>query len=89
MEKNSERTRQGYRDVEGPAMGEPLRVLQGPGCRLSEAKGGAHWHRNGSRQRHTDWVAGTSGRGWWTAGTVNVQVGGASHQESRWGAGEN
>ena len=43
---------------------------------------------NGGRCRHTTWGAGKSGGGWWMAGAGNVQVGGASHQERMWGAGE-
>ena len=43
---------------------------------------------NGGRRRHTERGAGTSGGGWRVAGAGDVQVGGVSHQERRWGAGE-
>ena len=44
--------------------------------------------RNGGRCRHVARDAGTSDGEWRVAGAGNVQVGGASHQERRWRAGE-
>ena len=43
---------------------------------------------NVGRRRHVVRGAGTSVRGWQVAGTGDAQVGGASHQERRWVAGE-
>ena len=62
---------------------------QVPGCRMRAEKGGVNQNRNGSRCRHTARGAGTSERGWRAAGAGDVHVGGALHQEMRWGAGEN
>ena len=53
--------RQGHRDAEGPATGEPPRGRQGPGCRPRAAKGGSTRHRNGIRCRHEARGTGTSG----------------------------
>ena len=84
------RTRQGHRDAEGPATDEPTRGRHGPEYRPRAAKGGANRHRNSSRLRHAARGAGISGVGWRAAaGAGDVQVGGASHQERRWGAGGN
>ena len=44
---------------------------------------------NGGRHMHVVQGAGTCGRGWRVEGTGDVQVGGASHWEKRWGVGEN
>ena len=82
------RTRQVHRDAEGPVTGKLPRGQQGPGCRSRDAKGGANRHGNGSRRRHVAQGSGTSGGGWWAAGTGNVHVGGASHRERILGAGK-
>ena len=44
-------------------------------------------HRNGDRRGYAARGADTSGRGWRVAGLGDVQVGGASRQERRRGAG--
>ena len=43
---------------------------------------------SGSRCRHALRGTGTSDRGWQVAGAGDAQLGGASHRERRWGAGE-
>ena len=45
-------------------------------------------HGNGSRCRHAEQGARESGGSWRVAGAGDTQVGGASHWERRWGAGE-
>ena len=52
-------------------------------------KRGANWNGNGSKRRHEAQGVGTSGRGWQAAVADDIQVGGASHRERRWGAGKN
>ena len=88
-EENSGRTRQGHRDAEGPATSEPPRGRQVPGYRLREAKGGANRHRNGSRHRHVEQGAGTSGVVWRMVVAGGLQLGGAFNRERRWGSGVN
>ena len=89
LEDNSGRARQGHRDAEGPATSETPMGRQGPGCRPRVEKGGANRHGNDSRCRHAARGVGTSGGGWRAVGVGDVQMGGASHRERRWGAGEN
>ena len=74
------RTRQRNRDTEGHATVKLPRDRKRPGCRPSTAKGGANRHKNYNRRRHTTRGTGTSGRGWRSAGAVDVQVVSASHQ---------
>ena len=45
--------------------------------------------RNGDRRRHAARGTRKSGGACQVAGAGDVQVGGASHQERRWGAGAN
>ena len=82
LEENLGGTRKGHRYAEGPETGEPPRVRQRPGSRPRAAKGGSNRHGNAIRCRHAARGAGTRGAG-------NVQVGGASNRERRWGEGEN
>ena len=86
-EEKSGRKRQGHRDTEEPATSEPPRGQQGPRYRPRATKGGANRHRNGSRHRHAARGTGARRGGWQAAGVGDVQVGGASHWERRWGAG--
>ena len=51
-------------------------------------RGGRTVMGNDSRRRHAVLGAGMSGAGWQVAGVGDVQVGGASHGERRWGGGE-
>ena len=89
MEENSGRKRKGYRDAEGPTTSKPPRGRQGPGCRPRAANGGVKRHGNSSRRKHAAQGTGTSGGGWRETSEGGFQVGGASHQERRWGEGEN
>ena len=89
-EDNSGRKRHGHRDAGGPVTGEPPRGRQGTGYRPGATKGVENRNGNCSRHRPVARDAGTSGGGWRaTAGVDKVQVGGALHRESMWGAGGN
>ena len=69
---------------------KPPRGRQGPGRRPMAEKGGECTVTiNGGIRSHAERGAETSGGGWQVAGVGNIQVGGDSHRERKWGTGEN
>ena len=53
---------------QGDRAGKTPKGTTGTWVQAEGGKGGAHWHGNGSRRRHTARGAGTSGGGWRVAG---------------------
>ena len=67
----------------------PPRVDRDLGAGQGRKRGERTGTWNGGRRRHVAQGAGTSSGGWQMASAGDVQVGDASHQKLRWGAGVN